>query len=47
MTIMGHGFDDMMRGNGPLPNVESFYSTFGLKEGDKMWLSSDKPVKIW
>jgi putative endopeptidase len=38
---------DMMRGNGPLPNVASFYSTFGVKDGDKMWLAPDKRVKIW
>ena len=38
---------DMMRGNGPLPNVASFYTTFGVKEGDKMWLPPDRRVKIW
>jgi putative endopeptidase len=38
---------DMMRGNGPLPNVASFYTTFGVKEGDKMWLAPDRRVKIW
>jgi putative endopeptidase len=38
---------DMMRGNGPLPNVASFYTTFDVKEGDKMWLAPDKRVKIW
>ncbi|HET7216693.1 MAG TPA: M13-type metalloendopeptidase [Vicinamibacterales bacterium] len=38
---------DMMRGNGPLPNVLSFYTTFGVKDGDKMWLAPDKRVKIW
>jgi putative endopeptidase len=38
---------DMMRGNGPLPNVATFYSTFDVKEGDKMWLPPDKRVKIW
>jgi putative endopeptidase len=38
---------DMMRGNGPLPNVEAFYTTFGVKDGDKMWLAPEKRVKIW
>jgi predicted metalloendopeptidase len=38
---------DMMRGNGPLPNVEAFYRTFGLKDGDKLWLAPEKRVKIW
>ena len=38
---------DMMRGNGPLPNVDAFFRTFEVKEGDKMWLAPDKRVKIW
>jgi predicted metalloendopeptidase len=38
---------DMMRGNGPLPNVDAFYSTFGVKDGDKMWLAPEERVKIW
>ena len=38
---------DMMRGNGPLPNVEAFYRTFGLKDGDKLWLAPENRVKIW
>ena len=38
---------DMMRGNGPLPNVDAFFRTFDVKEGDKMWLASEKRVKIW
>jgi predicted metalloendopeptidase len=38
---------DMVRGDGPLPNVDAFYTTFGVKEGDKLWLAPDKRVKIW
>jgi putative endopeptidase len=38
---------DMMRGNGPLPNVTAFYTTFGVKEGDKLWLPPDSRVKLW
>jgi putative endopeptidase len=38
---------DMMRGNGPLPNVEAFYRTFDVKDADKLWLAPDKRVKIW
>jgi predicted metalloendopeptidase len=38
---------DMVRGNGPLPNVDAFYDTFGVKEGDKLWLAPDRRVKIW
>ena len=38
---------DMMRGRGPFPNVEAFYSVFGVKPGDKMWLAPEQRVKIW
>jgi putative endopeptidase len=38
---------DMMRGNGPLPNVAAFYSTFGVKEGDGLWLPPDRRIRIW
>ena len=37
----------MMRGNGPLPNVEAFYTTFDVKPGDKLFLPPDKRVKLW
>ncbi len=32
---------------GPLRNVDGFYSAFGLKEGDKMFLPAQERVKIW
>jgi putative endopeptidase len=32
---------------GPLSNMPEFYSTFGVKPGDKMWRSKDERVKIW
>lgn len=35
------------RANGPLRNVPSFYSTFGLKDGDGLFLPPDKRVEIW
>jgi predicted metalloendopeptidase len=38
---------DMMRGNGPLPNVDAFYRAWDVKEGDKLFLPPDKRVKIW
>jgi putative endopeptidase len=38
---------DMMRGNGPLPNVAAFYRTFDVKEPDKLWLAPERRVKIW
>ncbi len=38
---------EMVRGRGPLPNVPAFYTTFGVKEGDKMFLPPEKRVKIW
>ncbi len=38
---------DMMRGNGPLPNVEAFYRTFDVKDTDKLWLAPANRVTIW
>jgi putative endopeptidase len=32
---------------GPLSNMPEFFSTFGVKEGDKMWRSESQLVKIW
>jgi putative endopeptidase len=37
---------DMMRGNGPQPNVAAFYTTFDVKDGDKLWLPPDRRVKL-
>lgn len=33
--------------NGPLSNMPEFYKTFGVKEGDKMFIPENKRVKIW
>ena len=38
---------EMYRANGPLRNIPEFYSTFGVKEGDKMYLAPEKRTKIW
>jgi predicted metalloendopeptidase len=38
---------DMYRANGPLRNVPEFYSTFDVKEGDKMYLPPSQRAKIW
>ena len=38
---------EMYRANGPVRNIPEFYSAFGVKEGDKMFLAPDKRVKIW
>jgi len=35
------------RCNGVLRNLPEFYAAFGLKEGDKLWLPSDRRVLIW
>ncbi|HEX2095651.1 MAG TPA: M13-type metalloendopeptidase [Longimicrobiaceae bacterium] len=35
------------RTNGVLRNMPEFYAAFGVKEGDRMYLSADKRVKIW
>ncbi|MEO8682121.1 MAG: M13-type metalloendopeptidase, partial [Vicinamibacterales bacterium] len=38
---------DMFRANGPLRNVPEFYTAFGVKEGDKLFLPPDQRIKIW
>lgn len=32
---------------GPLSNMPEFFSTFGIKQGDKMWRPESQRVKIW
>ncbi|MFK2818529.1 M13 family metallopeptidase [Flavobacteriaceae sp. LMIT009] len=31
----------------PLKNIDAFYETFDIKEGDAMWLAPEKRVRIW
>lgn len=33
--------------NGPLKHLNEFYEAFGVKEGDKMWISEDQRILIW
>ena len=35
------------RCNGVVRNLPEFYTTFGVKEGDKLWLPPEKRVRIW
>lgn len=37
----------MFRAYVPLQNVDAFYEAFNIKEGDKLYLSPEKRVKIW
>jgi len=37
----------MFRANGPLQNFTPFYETFGVKEGDGMYLPPEERVQIW
>lgn len=36
-----------VRSNGAVRNQQSFYEAFEIKEGDKMYLSSEKRISIW
>jgi predicted metalloendopeptidase len=38
---------DKFRANGPLSNLDAFYKTFAVKEGDKMYRPSKERVSIW
>jgi endothelin-converting enzyme len=35
------------RVNGIVSNIPAFYTAFGVKEGDKMYIAPEKRVKIW
>jgi len=37
----------MYRANGPLRNIPEFYQTFGVKEGDRMFLPPAERTNIW
>lgn len=36
-----------VRGNGPLGNIPEFYTAFGVKPGDKLYIAPERRVKIW
>ncbi len=36
-----------VRVNGPLVHVPAFYETFGVTEGDRMWLAVEERVQVW
>ena len=38
---------DEFRVNGVVPNVDDFYTTYDVKEGDKLYLPPEKRVRIW
>jgi predicted metalloendopeptidase len=38
---------DEYRVNGVVPNVDAFYETYGVKEGDKLYLPPEQRVRIW
>lgn len=38
---------DVFRINGVVPNVDDFYSTYGVSEGDGLYLAPEKRVRIW
>ena len=35
------------RCNGTIRNIPEFYTAFGVKEGDKLWLAPEQRVRIW
>ena len=37
----------MYRANGPLTNIDAFYTTFGVKEGDKMYVAPQNRIRVW
>lgn len=46
VTNDGHA-PDFYRSTAALQNVDAFYDTFGIEEGDPMWLAPDKRGQAW
>jgi len=38
---------DEFRINGVTPNVDDFYTTYDVKEGDALYLPEDQRIRIW
>jgi putative endopeptidase len=38
---------NFLRVNGPLSDIQDFYDAFNIKEGQPIWRTSDKRVRIW
>lgn len=38
---------DMIRVNGALPQIDEWYTAFGVKKGDKLFVPKNKRVRIW
>lgn len=38
---------DVFRINGVVPNVDDFYATYNVQEGDALYLPADERVRIW
>jgi putative endopeptidase len=36
-----------MRVNGPLPNIDAWYSAFDVKPGDKLYVAPEQRVRLW
>jgi putative endopeptidase len=37
----------IFRVNGPLPNIDAWYTAFGVKPGDKLYIKPEERVSIW
>ncbi|MEO6537401.1 MAG: M13 family metallopeptidase [Ferruginibacter sp.] len=37
----------MYRANAPLTNIDAFYKTFDIKEGDKMYVAPEERIRVW
>lgn len=46
LTVDPHGPNEY-RTNGPLSNMPEFHEAFGIKDGDPMFVATDKRVDIW
>jgi putative endopeptidase len=47
MTVSDPHSFRKFRVNGPVRNIDAWYAAFGVKPGDKLYLSPDKRARIW
>lgn len=47
MLVVDPHSPPIFRVNGALKNIDEFYSAYNIKEGDAMFISSEKRAKIW
>ena len=46
-VVTGSNAPPYMRINGPVSNVDDWYSAFNVQPGDKLYIAPDQRVRLW